>query len=104
MYALSRSMAASLQVKVVYIEPGAEQLVTVALNPGACVADALQAAGLAVTANVDLASLAVGIYGRLVTLATPLQNLDRVEIYRPLVCDPKEARRQRARKGPPKSS
>ena len=92
-------MAADLRIKVVYIEPGAEQVVTIALHPGARVADALQACGLAVTADVDLAALAVGIYGRLATLATPLQDLDRVEIYRPLLRDPKEARRQRARKG-----
>ena len=72
---------------------------TIALHQGARVADALQACGLAVTADVDLAALAVGIYGRLATLATPLQDLDRVEIYRPLLRDPKEARRQRARKG-----
>jgi putative ubiquitin-RnfH superfamily antitoxin RatB of RatAB toxin-antitoxin module len=39
-----------------------------------------------------------GIYGRRVTLDTKLADGDRVEIYRPLRADPKEARRQRARR------
>lgn len=38
----------------------------------------------------------VGVFGKLVALDSPLRNGDRVEIYRPLIADPKEARRKRA--------
>lgn len=57
-----------------------------------------------VEAGVDLEDLqvrqglqALGIWGRRVTLETPLRDRDRIEIYRPLTVDPKEARRQRYR-------
>ncbi len=46
--------------------------------------------------EIDLASNAVGIFGRRVTLDALLQDGDRVEIYRPLLLDPKQARRRRA--------
>lgn len=41
----------------------------------------------------------VGIFGKLVTLNQPLRNGDRIEIYRPLIADPKEVRKQRAAEG-----
>ena len=43
----------------------------------------------------QIATLTTGIWGRLAPLETPLRELDRVEVYRPLTVDPKEARRQR---------
>ena len=48
--------------------------------------------------NIDQAALNVGIFGSACKLDTPLKTGDRVEIYRPLHHDPKEARRQRALK------
>lgn len=46
--------------------------------------------------EIDLSTSRVGIYGKLKPLDTVLRNHDRVEIYRPLVADPKDSRRQRA--------
>lgn len=48
--------------------------------------------------DIDWVSQKIGIFGKLTTLDTVLQNNDRVEIYRPLLCDPKENRRIRYKK------
>lgn len=49
--------------------------------------------------EIDLSINKIGIFGKLVKLDTPLRHLDRVEIYRPLIADPKEVRKQRAADG-----
>jgi len=65
---------------------------TLELPAGAVVRDALIAAG------IDVEASAVGVFGKRVRPDTPLADGDRVEIYRPLLLDPKERRRERARK------
>jgi putative ubiquitin-RnfH superfamily antitoxin RatB of RatAB toxin-antitoxin module len=80
---------ARLRVEVVSALPGRADRVALELEEGASVRAALAAAGRP-------EALAVGIHGRRVTLETPLRDGDRVEIYRPLGADPKEARRKRA--------
>jgi putative ubiquitin-RnfH superfamily antitoxin RatB of RatAB toxin-antitoxin module len=80
----------ALRVEVVHARPDRADVVAVQLPDGATVRDALLAAGM--TAE------RVGIFGRLVKLETRLADGDRVEIYRPLTTDPKEARRRRARR------
>jgi len=82
---------ASLQVEVVHALPGAQTCVRVSLPAGATVGDALEKSGL-----LELARGKVGIFGRLVRLDSPVADGDRIEIYRPLAVDPKEARRRRA--------
>jgi uncharacterized protein len=64
------------------------------LPAGSTVADALAASGLAQAVGAGR----VGIYGRVVPPGTIVRDGDRVEIYRPLVADPKELRRARAAK------
>ena len=79
--------------------PREVEQVSLSLPPDATVADALQASGLlARHPEIDLARQALGVWGKLRTLADPLRDGDRVELYRPLTVDPKEARRQRDRK------
>ena len=63
------------------------------LAEGATVQDALAATGWLLPAGLD-----VGVWGRRAEAAQPLRDLDRVEVYRPLVVDPKVARRERFRK------
>jgi len=66
---------------------------------GACVLDAIRASGvLEQDGAVDISTQPVGIWGRTATLDTRLAEGDRVEIYRPLQLDPKDARRLRARR------
>ena len=79
----------SIKVEVVQAAPGKAETRALSLPAGSRVADALAAAGLA-------SGDKVGIFGRVVQLDAPLADGDRVEIYRPLMLDPKEARRRRA--------
>ena len=80
----------SIRVEVVRAQRDHVDVVTIELPAGACVRDALKACGM----KGD----AVGVFGKRVDPAAPLADGDRVEIYRPLLLDPKERRRQRARK------
>jgi putative ubiquitin-RnfH superfamily antitoxin RatB of RatAB toxin-antitoxin module len=89
---------ACMRVEVAYAPPGEQIVVCVQLRQGARVADAIRASGiLGQHPEVDLTSASVGVFGRPAQLDTLLRDRDRVEIYRPLVADAKEARRQRAR-------
>lgn len=73
--------------------PHAAHAVTLDLPTGSTAADAVAAAGLPPAEKI-------GIYGRAVESDTRLSDGDRVEVYRVLAVDPKEARRRRARKKP----
>jgi putative ubiquitin-RnfH superfamily antitoxin RatB of RatAB toxin-antitoxin module len=86
-----------LKIEVVYATPDRQVCYVLELEEGAKVGDAVARSGaLAEFPEIDLTRNRVGIYGRLVTLGAPLGDGDRVEILRPLVADPKEARRRRA--------
>ena len=64
---------------------------------GATVMDAIRSSGvLQRFSTIDISTTTFGVWGRLATLATELRQGDRVELYRPLSIDPKEARRKRA--------
>lgn len=91
-------MAANeLTVEVVYAAATRQVLKTVRLAAGGCVRDAIQASGLlGEFPEIDLQLNRVGVYGELVELDTPLAGGERIEIYRKLIADPKEARRRRA--------
>jgi putative ubiquitin-RnfH superfamily antitoxin RatB of RatAB toxin-antitoxin module len=88
---------ARLRVSVVFSpRAGAVDSVDLLLDPGATVADALAASGLqARHPGVDLSALTTGLWGALCERGDLLRDRDRVELYRPLRVDPKEARRQR---------
>jgi hypothetical protein len=82
---------AVLKVEVVYALPGREDSIVVAVPAGATVREVLEKSGL-----TSLARHKVGIFGKVVREDAPVADGDRVEIYRPLAVDPKEARRARA--------
>jgi putative ubiquitin-RnfH superfamily antitoxin RatB of RatAB toxin-antitoxin module len=89
---------ASLQIEIVYAEPQRAIVKSLSLPAGARVADALRWAALdPAFRGVDVANSAVGIFGKLTRGDQLLRQGDRIEIYRPLLTDPKEARRARAR-------
>lgn len=86
-----------ISVEVVYALPDKQYLRAVKLEEGATVEQAIKASGLlSLRKDIDLNSNKVGIYSRPVKLADVVQDGDRIEIYRPLIADPKELRRQRA--------
>lgn len=91
--------AGPLRISVAY-SPRAGEVdeVNLRLEPGATVADALRASGLqARHPGVALDSLPVGVWGAFCRRDDLLRDRDRVELYRPLQVDPKEARRRRQR-------
>lgn len=87
------------RVEVVYATPAAQRRYAVDLPPGGTVRAAIEHSGvLRDHPHIDLVRDRVGVYGRLVELDDVLEEGDRVEILRPLLADPKAARRQRARR------
>jgi uncharacterized protein len=87
----------TLSVEVVYARPGREEAVSLKVPAGATALDALRASGLLERhPEIDLARQKIGIYGKVVSAQSPLRDGDRVELYRPLQVDAKEARRRRA--------
>ncbi len=88
---------ATLQVEVVYALPGSEDAVSVRLAPGATLRDAIAASGILVRhPEIDLARQKIGVSGKTRAAGSAAADGDRIEIYRPLAMDPKEARRRRA--------
>jgi putative ubiquitin-RnfH superfamily antitoxin RatB of RatAB toxin-antitoxin module len=93
-------MGAHIRVEVCYALPDRQEVVALELAQGACVLHALQASGLlAKYADINLDLNKVGVFSKIVKLDTLLRDHDRVEIYRPLLADPKDVRRQRAAAG-----
>jgi putative ubiquitin-RnfH superfamily antitoxin RatB of RatAB toxin-antitoxin module len=91
---------ALLRVQVAYSpQPGVVDLVDLTLPGASTLADALARSGLMDRhALGDPKALMCGVWAKLRPLNHPLRDGDRVEVYRPLLVDPKEARRQRYRK------
>lgn len=91
---------ATIRVDVVYARSERQDLVSLNLPAGATLKDALDASGLLQKyPEIDLAKNKFGIYAKLSKADAVLRDRDRVEIYRPLIADPKEMRKQRAAEG-----
>lgn len=89
-----------ITVEVVYALPAQQPMWRAQLAEGATVEDAIRASGvLDAFPDIDLAKNKVGIFSKLVKLDETVRDRDRVEIYRPLIADPKEVRRKRAEEG-----
>jgi len=87
----------ALRVEVVYALPVGEDSAFVQLPRGKTALDAVRASGILERhPEIDPRRLKLGVYGKVVAAHAPLADGDRVEIYRPLALDPKEARRRRA--------
>lgn len=89
-----------LKVEVCYALPEKQVLIPVSLPEGVTLLQAVEASGiLEKYPEIDPAKNKFGIYAKLSRPDTPLRDRDRVEIYRPLIADPKEVRKQRAAEG-----
>ncbi len=95
---------AMLTVRVCYSPaPRVVDSVMLRLAAGSTVADALRASGLLERHGLSIgdgAEAGIGVWTKARSLDSPLREADRVEVYRGLTVDPKEARRQRYRKQP----
>ena len=92
---------AQISVEVAYATPARQEIMSAVLEDGATAYDAVVASGITqVFPEIDLEAMDLGIYGKVIKLPKThaLRDGDRVEIYRPLKIDPKQARINRARK------
>lgn len=90
----------TIEVEVTYARPERQDVVPLTLPAGSTLQQALEASGLpAKYPEIDIAKGKFGIFSKLARLDTVLRDSDRVEIYRPLIADPKEVRKQRAAEG-----
>jgi hypothetical protein len=93
-------MENGINIEVAYALPDQQLIVSFTTEPGTTAEQAIAASGLLQKfPEINLAESKIGIFGKMVKPDTVLRELDRVEIYRPLIADPKEVRRQRAAEG-----
>jgi len=87
-------------VEVTYALPDKQSLISLEVEEGTTIKEAIEASGILDTYDqIDLTRDKVGIFSKFTTLETVLREKDRVEIYRPLIADPKKVRKERAAKG-----
>jgi uncharacterized protein len=97
---LPEQTADLITVEVAYALPHQQLILPIKVQLGCTAEEAVKLSGiLNKFAEIDLTKNQLGIFGKAVRPDTPLRHLDRVEIYRPLIADPKEVRRQRAADG-----
>ncbi len=87
-----------IEVEVAYARPDCQVVIPVQVAHNALVSDAIEASGvLRQFPEIDLdGANKVGVFGKLTRMNAPLKAGDRIEIYRQLIADPKEARRAKA--------
>ena len=87
-------------VEVAYALPDKQSLISLEVEEGTTIIEAIEASGVLDTYNqIDLTRDKVGIFSKFARLDTVLREKDRIEIYRPLIADPKKVRKERAAMG-----
>ncbi|HQT27145.1 MAG TPA: RnfH family protein [Burkholderiales bacterium] len=93
-------MTEEIDIEVVYALPDVQTLLALKVPAGTTVIEALERSGIVEKhPEIDIEKNKIGIFGRLVKNDTTLRENDRIEIYRPLIADPKEVRKKRAEEG-----
>jgi len=93
-------MSNQIQIEVVYGLADEQSLLSLQVDEGVTVEAAIERSGiLGDYPDIDLTKNKVGLFGKLTKLTQMLRDKDRVEIYRPLIADPKEVRKRRAAEG-----
>jgi putative ubiquitin-RnfH superfamily antitoxin RatB of RatAB toxin-antitoxin module len=93
-------MAETINVEVAYATPEKQVIRAVNIDAGTSLGAAIVQSGIMMDfPDLELEDARVGIFGKAAAMTTVLSEGDRVEIYRPLIADPKEVRRQRAAEG-----
>ena len=89
-----------ISIEVAYALPDEQIILDVDIEPTDTVEEAIRKSGILDRfADIDLSTSKVGIFGKLTKLDKTLKERDRIEIYRPLIADPKEVRKKRAAEG-----
>ena len=90
----------SINVEVAYAIPEKQIIRAVNVDAGTTIGAAIVQSGIMMDyPDLELEDAKVGIFGKAASMTTVLSDGDRVEIYRPLIADPKEVRRKRAAEG-----
>lgn len=90
-------MANQITVEVAYALPDEQVILSLDVADDCLVEDAIKRSGILEDyPQIDLTTDKVGIFGKMCKLDTGLRDKDRIEIYRKLIADPKESRRQKA--------
>jgi putative ubiquitin-RnfH superfamily antitoxin RatB of RatAB toxin-antitoxin module len=93
--------AETINIQVCYASEGAQFLRALQVLPGTTIGQAIALSGLAeAVPGLDVAALETGIYAKKKPRDTVLREHDRIELYRPLIADPKHARRRRKAAAP----
>lgn len=92
--------AENIRVEVAYAKPGEQVLIALDVPVGSTLLQAVEHSGLLERfPEIDAAKMKAGIFGKLKKVDQVLQAGDRVEVYRPLIADPKKVRKERAAAG-----
>ena len=92
----------SINIEVAYALPDKQIIRAVNVDAGTTIGAAIVQSGIMMDfpeLDIELENAKVGIFGKVASMTTVLAEGDRVEIYRPLIADPKEVRRKRAAEG-----
>lgn len=93
-------MADKLKIEIVYAQAAEQTLLSLQVEAGTTVQQAIEASGMLTKhPEIDLAKNKLGIFAKLTKPDVVLRDRDRIEIYRPLLADPKEVRKKRAAEG-----
>ena len=89
-----------MRIEVAYAKPERQLILVLEAEPGITAKEAVMRSGiLDEFPEIDIETVKLGIFGKAAPASTVLKQMDRVEIYRPLIADPKEARKKRAAEG-----
>jgi uncharacterized protein len=89
----------TIPIEVAYAKPDMQTIISLDVKPGTTLIEAIKLSGiLEQFPEIDLAQNKFGIFSKASSADTVLREKDRVEIYRPLIADPKDSRRKRAEK------
>ena len=101
---MGNSMNTNINVEVAYALPDEQALLTVAVSPDTKIKDAILKSGILdlhteLIDQFEQKKMRVGLFGKLTNMNQVVRDKDRIEIYRPLIADPKEVRKKRAAEG-----
>ena len=89
--------AQPIHIQICYARPEQQLLIDHVVEAGTTIQQAIESSGIIdKMPEIDISVFRVGIYSKIKTLDTVVREHDRIEIYRPLIADPKDSRRRRA--------
>ena len=93
-------MSTRIRIEVAYATPQKQLIIEHEIDPGTLPREAIRDSGIDQHfTEIDLDNCSIGVFSKIIAPNYQLQEGDRIEIYRPLIADPKEIRRQRAAQG-----